>query len=81
MATNVSDVEALREAYREARSKISNFADPLERDVGLAALRLEATQAYRLSAGRRRHRPAIRLSARPPAGTAPCRGRCRARRR
>lgn len=47
MATTASDIERLREAYREARSTILGFADPLERDVGLAALRLEATHAYR----------------------------------
>lgn len=47
MTATLSDVEELREAYREARAKIANFADPLERDVGLAALRLEATRTYR----------------------------------
>jgi hypothetical protein len=47
MATEASDTEMLREAYREARTQISQYPNQLERDIGLAALRLEASQAYR----------------------------------
>jgi hypothetical protein len=47
VASQVSDIDLLREAYREARTQISNYDDPLERDIGLAAIRLEASQTYR----------------------------------
>ncbi len=43
----VRDLQQLRELYRDARGKIIKFSDDFERDIGLAALRLEATHTYR----------------------------------
>jgi hypothetical protein len=47
LTATATDIDQLREAYRTARSQISAFGDPLERDIGLAALRLEAVGSYR----------------------------------
>ena len=41
------DIERLRELYREGRAAISALPDPIERELGLAALRLEATHTYK----------------------------------
>lgn len=46
MPKATSDFVQLREAYREARSQIDGL-DGMERDLGLAALRLEATHTYK----------------------------------
>ncbi len=50
MAADMDDVAErileLREAYREAGETIDRFAEGIEREVGLASLRLEATQTY-----------------------------------
>lgn len=45
--TTASDIAGLREALREARATISALPEGLEREVGLAALRLEATHFYK----------------------------------
>lgn len=47
MPLSSADVNTLRDAYREARAAIENFTDPLERDIGLATLRLEASRTYK----------------------------------
>ena len=49
MATLASstDIAELCRAYRDARAQIEQFTDHTERDIGRAALRLEATHAYR----------------------------------
>lgn len=47
MAATGAEISQLRELYRQARTDIAQLSDPFERDVGLAALRLEATHAYR----------------------------------
>jgi hypothetical protein len=47
LTATATDIDQLREAYRTAGSQISAFSDPLERDIGLAALRLEAVGSYR----------------------------------
>jgi len=47
MAVTASDVLELREAFRGARAQIDQSVDPIERDVGLASLRLEATETYK----------------------------------
>ena len=47
MPATATDIDTLREAYREARSSITQLPDEFEREVGLAALRLEATKSYR----------------------------------
>ncbi len=47
MSVTAPEISELREAYREARANILQIPNELERDVGLAALRLEALHAYR----------------------------------
>jgi hypothetical protein len=47
MSASANEILKLRDAYREARTKIVDNSDPIEREVGLAALRLEATHTYR----------------------------------
>lgn len=41
MVASAQDMAELRERYQKARSAIAGFDDPLEREVGLATLRLE----------------------------------------
>ncbi|HYP56379.1 MAG TPA: hypothetical protein VEQ41_08795 [Solirubrobacterales bacterium] len=41
-ANAVADISTLRTSYQEARARIEALADPVERDIGLATLRLEA---------------------------------------
>lgn len=47
MPLTAREISELCEAYREARASILQIPNELERDVGLAALRLEALHAYR----------------------------------
>src|SRR6185312_1838183 len=47
MPASANEILELRDAYREARTQIVSNPDPVEREVGLAALRLEATHTYR----------------------------------
>lgn len=47
MSASANEILKLRDAYREARTQIVANSDPIEREVGLAALRLEATHTYR----------------------------------
>lgn len=49
MSASANEILKLRDAYREARTQIVANPDPIEREVGLAALRLEATHTYRES--------------------------------
>jgi hypothetical protein len=50
-ATAGSDIDALVSAYRDAQTSIDGLADGLEREIGQAALRLEAAEAARRLAG------------------------------
>jgi hypothetical protein len=42
-----SEIPRLRELYRDARATISALPDPVERELGLATLRLEATHTLK----------------------------------